>query len=197
MATLAISPIPHKFNNMAARRVPLGDVPNATNSPARHVNPYKRSRDQVVAQENLSFDIQPKAKRQALEGTQVRTRLSPSKQRIQQREDRVPAKPATNCQPTVFERRLLASRESEGQQRVQRQEKPSHETLEGVRVWQKHYKKAFPQFVFYFEGIPEDVRVRCSRTVRNLGAVSTILSSSMPKLLNITRRGRRNFSRRK
>ena len=181
MATLSISPIPHKFSNMASRRIPLGDVPNAANSSSRNIPSYKRTRDQVEAQENLSFDIRPRAKRQALDAFQSKNHVSPARHRLQPREDRVAKKVPIDDQPTTFERRLLAAREAGLQQRVQRQDKAPQETLEGVRRWQKHYKQAFPQFVFYFEGIPEDVRSKCSRTVRNLGAVS-VLTSQKPSI---------------
>ena len=180
MATLAISPIPHNFSNMAARRVPLGDVPNAANSPARQGHVLKRSRDQANAQENFAYDIQPLAKRQAIDSFHTRTRPSPAKQTSQPKDERGFARPGNHVPPSAFERRLLAAREngtprpSSTQQRVHRQEKVTQEkeNLEEVRMWQKHYKKAFPQFIFYFEGLPEDVRQRCLKTVRALGAVS-------------------------
>lgn len=175
MATLTRSPIPLKFENMTSRRVPLSNVPNAANSPARHVAASKRSRDQTLAQENLSLDLLPKAKRQALDATQPRSRLSPLKQFQRVKESRLFSKATTRAQPTAFERRLLAAKEAQvphQQQKVQRQENEIHETLEEVRQWQRHYKKAFPAFVFYFEGLPEETRSKFSRTVRNLGAVS-------------------------
>ena len=175
MATLTRSPIPLKLENMTSRRVPLSNVPNAANSPARHVAASKRSRDQTLAQENFSIDLLPKAKRQALEATQTRSRLSPLKQFQRVKESRLFSQATPKAQPTAFQRRLLAAKESQDpyqQQRVQKQEKETHETLGEVRQWQKHYKKAFPAFVFYFEGLPEETRSKFSRTVRNLGAVS-------------------------
>ncbi|KAI9803582.1 MAG: hypothetical protein M1825_001925 [Sarcosagium campestre] len=41
---------------------------------------------------------------------------------------------------------------------------------ETVKQWQRHYRKVFPQFVFYFESIPDDLHRRCSRQVLSLGA---------------------------
>ncbi len=52
------------------------------------------------------------------------------------------------------------------------EDKASNERLENVRQWQKHYRKAFPNFVFYFESLPHEVRVRCLKQVNALGAVS-------------------------
>lgn len=177
MATLSLSPAPQKIGNMATRRIPLGDVPNAANSPFRAVAAAasKRSRDQLEAQEDFSYDLQPRAKRQALQGDRSNVRTSPKKLAAQSTEGRVFTKRSTNAQPTTFERKLLAAKDGRGPQKLERQDKTSQETLDGIRQWQKHYKREFPSFVFYFEGIPEDVRVKCSKCVRNLGAVGIIL----------------------
>lgn len=173
MATLALSPIPHKFNAMTSRRIPLGDVPNAANSPARQVSHFKRSRDQVEAQENFPIDLQPRTKRQAFDPSSLKLRLSPTKHPNPIRDDRVFSRPSTTSRPTTsFERKLFAAKEAGSQQRIQRQQRQPSEAVENVRRWQQHYKKAILEFVFYFESFPEDVRMRYSKTVRSLGAVS-------------------------
>ena len=172
---------------MSSRRVPLGNVPNAANSPFRSVAAatFKRSRDQVEAQEDLSYDLQPRAKRQALEEGRTSLRISPRKQTLQSAEGRIFNRRQVNAQPTQFEKKLLASAkenkvtqrveqkiEQRVQQRVERQGKASHEALEDIRQWQRHYKRSFPTFVFYFESLPEEIRVKCSKWIRSLGAVS-------------------------
>ena len=191
MAEVSLSPAPNKFSNMPSKRVPLGNVPNAANSPFRSVAAAtsKRSRDQVEAEENLSYNVQPRVKRQALEDGPTNLRTSPKKQTLQYAEGRVFNRRPVNAQPTPFERKLLASaRENKAterveqkieqrvQQRVERQGKASHEALEDIRQWQRHYKRSFPTFVFYFESLPEEIRVRCSKWVRSLGAVSFTLN---------------------
>ena len=187
MAEVSISPAPHKLGNMSSRRVPLGNVPNAANSPFRSVAAatFKRSRDQVEAQEDLPYDSQPQAKRQVLEDGRTNLRTSPRKQTLQSAEARIFNRRPVNAQPTPFERKLLASAtenkfsqrveqkiEQKVQQRVERQGKASHEALEDIRQWQRHYKRSFPAFVFYFESLPEEVRTKCSKWIRSLGAVS-------------------------
>ena len=159
---------------MTGRRVPLSSVPNAANSPFRAVAAAasKRSREQLEAQEDLSYEYQPHPKRQALQEARTNLRVSPRKQALQSAEGRIFNRRTANATPTAFERKLLAARGERSQQRVERQEKASNEALDTVRQWQRHYKKSFPGFVFYFESVPEDVRVRCSRWVRSLGAVS-------------------------
>ena len=187
MTEVSLSPAPHKLGNMSSRRVPLGNVPNAANSPFRSVAAatFKRTRDQVGAQEDLPYDLQPRAKRQALEDGRTYSRISPRKQPPQSAEGRIFSKRTINTQPTPFERKLLASAkdikatqsleekvEQRVQQRVERQGKASHEALEDIRQWQRHYKRSFPSFVFYFESLPEELRVKCSKWIRSLGAVS-------------------------
>ncbi len=187
MAEVSLSPVLHRLGNMSSKRVPLGNVPNAANSPFRSVAAAtsKRSRDQVEAQEDLPYDIQPRAKRQILEDGRINLRTSPRKQTLQSAEARIFNKRPVNAQPTQFEKKLLASAkdnkvsqrieqkiEQKVQQRVERQGKASHEALEEIRQWQRHYKRSFPSFVFYFESLPEEVRVKCSKWIRSLGAVS-------------------------
>ena len=191
MAEISLSPAPHKLGKMSSNRVPLGNVPNAANSPFRSVfaATSKRSREQVEAQGDLHYDFQPRAKRQALEDGRPNLRTSPRKQAIQSAEGRIFNRRPVNALLTPFEKKLLASAkenkttqrveqkiEQRAQQRVERQGKASHEALEDIRQWQRHYKRSFPTFVFYFESLPEEIRVKCSKWIRSLGAVSFTLN---------------------
>ena len=176
---------------MSSKRIPLGNIPNVANSPLRSITAatFKRSRDQVEAQEDLSYDLQPRAKRQALEEGHTSLRISPRKQTLQSVEGRIFNRRTLNTQPTLFEKKLLASTkdskvtqkieqkiEQRVQQKVERQGKASHEALEDIKQWQRHYKRSFPTFVFYFESLPEEIRVKCSKWVRSLGAVRFALN---------------------
>ena len=175
MAAVSLSPAPYKFPGMSSRRIPLGDVPNAANSPFRAVAAAasKRSREQVEAQEGLSCDIQPRAKRQALEDPYHSQRSPAKRQALHSAEGRVFDRRPANSQPTAFQKKLLAAREERPRQRIEKQEKLATVQIDDVRQWQKHYKKLFPSFVFYFESLPEDVRVSCARHIKSLGAVSS------------------------
>ena len=79
-----------------------------------------------------------------------------------------------NAPPTAFERKLVAARDRDrqGQLRGTKYEGRSLDTRDNIRQWQRHYRKAFPQFVFYFESMTAEVHNRCSRQVHALGAVS-------------------------
>jgi regulatory subunit for Cdc7p protein kinase len=116
----------------------------------------------------------------------------PKKQFIDGNEDERSRSTSTNCQnadsklfarrsnaaPSAFEKKLVAARERELQppNKAVRAEKAPADTMDSIRQWQRHYRKAFPQFVFYFDSIPEDMRRKCSRQVIALGAVSKAIS---------------------
>jgi len=177
MAAVSIPPSPQTTLNMSTRRPPLANVPNATNSPLRMGGtvPAKRSR---TASTHLEIPYgQPPPKKQVIDGVEQDVR-SPSRARStahqQPGDSRIFSRRSNNAQPSAFERKLYAAREKDRQTAMKpvRNEKPSAETLDTIRQWQRHYRKAFPTFVFYFDSIPEDVRGRCSRQVNALGAVS-------------------------
>lgn len=78
-----------------------------------------------------------------------------------------------NGQATAFEKKLMAVRDQKAgssQPRTSKYEKASAEKLDNIRQWQRHYRKAFPGFVFYFDSLPADVRNRSLREVLALGA---------------------------
>ena len=181
MAAVLLSPATYNLEAMSNRRAPLSSIPNAANSPFRAVAAAasKRSRFDAGLQEDSNCERQPPAKRQALEVKASNIRTPPQKQALNSREDQLFNKKTQNRQPTAFERKLLAAREEQQLEKADKQEKLTTGE-EGIRSWQKHYRRLFPTFVFYFESIPDDVRLRCSRQIKALGAVS---ATSLNKLL--------------
>ncbi|PWY76957.1 hypothetical protein BO70DRAFT_363516 [Aspergillus heteromorphus CBS 117.55] len=172
MAAVFVPPSPRSALNMSTRR-PLANVPNATNSPHRSgLVPAKRPRPT-----NAQIDIpygQPPPKKQVVDAQEADAR-SPSRTRssaYQSTDNRLFSRRANNGQPSAFERRLVAARDKERSTQVKgtRTERPSAETMDSIRQWQRHYRKAFPQFVFYFDSIPVDARGKCARQVAALGA---------------------------
>ena len=174
MAAVFVPPSPRSSLNMSTRR-PLANVPNATNSPHRSgLVPAKRLRP-TSTQIDIPYG-QPPPKKQVVDGQEADAR-SPTRTRAsvyQNTDSKLFLRRTNNAQPSAFERKLVAARDKERQAQMKgtRHERPSAETLDSIRQWQRHYRKAFPQFVFYFDSIPEDVRSKCSRQVLALGAVS-------------------------
>ena len=173
MAAVSIPPSPHTVGTMTSRRVPLSNVPNAANSPVRAVAAAasKRSRPLDFARE-ITYGQPPPAKKQIVEVEESEPRTPPSRRQVLSRDGAIFNRRTYDAQPTAFDKKLLAVKDKAAPGRVSRQERVAEETLESVRQWQKHYRKAFPNFVFYFEGIPEDSRKQISRQVSHFGAVS-------------------------
>ncbi|KAI9877180.1 MAG: hypothetical protein M1830_004615 [Pleopsidium flavum] len=158
---------------MSSRRIPLAHVPNAANSPFRAVAAAasKRSRSHSSVQRELPYGQPPPAKKQMIDRDETSLRTPPQRPPIQESEGRVFTRRTAGAQPTAFERRLVAARDRQAQQqKAARQEKSVIENLEHIRQWQKHYRKVFPHFVFYFESIPEDVRKKLAKQIAGLGA---------------------------
>ena len=173
MAAISMSPGAARIELMSTRRPPLADNPNAANSPYRAVAAaaQKRSREQNNAQEESSYGHIPPAKRQAVAVDRPTLRTPSRKLSSQPAEGRVFNRRPINGQPVTFEPRLLAVESNQDEPKDDMNER-SAESLNDIRQWQKHYRRVFPYFVFYFESIPEDIRARCSKAIKLLGAVS-------------------------
>ena len=170
MAVVLSSPATYAITAMSHRRNPLSSLPNAANSPYRAVTApaAKRSRADAGLQED-PIDAKPPVKRQTLGSKSSNLCTPPRKPTLQSGDDGLFGKKAPNRKPTTFDRKLLAARQP---QKTERQGRPSREATRDIEAWQRHYRKVFPLFVFYFENVPEDARMGCSRGIRSLGAVS-------------------------
>lgn len=172
---------------MASRRVPLANNPNAANSPFRGQAPVSGKRTRAQANDHREYNNgQPPLKRQMLdldhdENANPRT-LTRQSFAQQEAEGRVFLRKPANAPQTALEKKLHAAREKKPppQKPVEKPQK-SADSLENIRQWQRHYRKAFPQYTFYFDRVPEDVRTKVSRQVQYLGAVSVW---SSPNLLH-------------
>jgi len=174
MATVSISPLPPSHLAMSGRRVPLGNNPNGANSPFRPLgsNATKQKRSYATIQREESYGHAPPAKKQMLSSQQV-LRTPPKQASHYQPEAKVVTRKVNATQPTTYERSSrTAVRERSAQQTVSRAAKTSEQNLESVLAWQKHYRQVFPNYVFYFEGVTEEVRHKFAKQVTSLGAVS-------------------------
>ncbi|PBP23244.1 G1/S regulator [Diplocarpon rosae] len=156
---------------MSGKRVPLSTNPNAVNSPFRTAAgaASKQKRSYATIQREEAYGQYPPAKRQTLENFQ-NLRTPPRQQNSHQSaEGRVFTRRSNASQRSAFEQKLVAVREKP-QQTILKADKTSEENLETIRQWQKHYRKIFPTFVFYFESIQEEVRLKYTKQVVALGA---------------------------
>ena len=156
---------------MNSKRVPLASNPQAVNSPLRPIGASKRSRDQI-GDHRAQYDVQqhPK-KKQLLETTHhglQRTKAIPANHADARVFD---AKPTT-ANASSFQRKLVASKvESRARQPEREADRTKSTDKEQVKTWQRHYRKVFPNFVFYFESLPEEARQTAVRAIAHLGAV--------------------------
>ncbi|GAB7349343.1 hypothetical protein MBLNU459_g8476t3 [Dothideomycetes sp. NU459] len=177
MAALQSLPSPHSLSAMSGRRVPLANNPNAANSPFRHAPAHagKRTRAQAADPRELLFG-QPPPKKQAVEPEHNENAAPRSLTRQslaqQEAEAKLFSKRPSNAPPTEFEKKLAAVRDGKKApaQKVDPRAQKVGDSLENIRQWQKHYRKAFPQFVFYFESVSDDVRSKITRQIQFLGA---------------------------
>ncbi|KAH6679583.1 Dfp1/Him1, central region-domain-containing protein [Halenospora varia] len=169
MAAVSISPLPHTHSTMSSRRVPLSNNTNAVNSPYRAAA-SKQKRSYATIQREDAYGQAPPAKKQMLDNHQTLRTPPRQQQGHTTAEGRVFTRKSNSTQPSAFERKCVAVREKPAQQIISKAEKTSEENLETIRQWQKHYRKIFPTFVFYFESVPEDVRIKYTKQVVALGA---------------------------
>ncbi|EEA28199.1 Cdc7p-Dbf4p kinase complex regulatory subunit [Talaromyces marneffei ATCC 18224] len=187
MAAIFVPPSPQTSFAMSSRRPPLANVPNAANSPHRSSNSAAVKRARTGSEMGSRIDLlfgQPPAKKQFVDREDHHAAGtgpgSPSKARTMAApqmsvESRMFSRRSHASQLTPFEKKLMAVREQKDSGAAQaprnsRYDKVSAEKLDNIRQWQRHYRKAFPNFVFYFDSLPADVRNRSLREVLALGA---------------------------
>lgn len=174
MAAVAVPPSPQLADAMATRRVPLANLQNATNSPLRATQiGGKRQRSAASEQRDLPYG-QPPPKKHIIEVDDAESRRSGLVRR--------------SGAPTTALTRKLQEARGEPKAVPKQADKASRTAneLESIRQWQRHYRKLFPGFVFYFESIPEDVKYRICRQAHSLGAVrSPPLPPPLPTTLTM------------
>jgi regulatory subunit for Cdc7p protein kinase len=169
MAAVSLLPSPQPTHDIGmSRRVPLGNLPNAANSPFRGTAAApgtKRARSHAENQRDLTYAQPPPAKKQAVEDTDLEARRHAQLRK------------AGYNPPTGLQKKLEAAARESGTRQTskaaEKAQKQGSDNLDSIRQWQRHYKKVFPQIVFYYESIPDDVRAKISRQVQALGSVST------------------------
>lgn len=149
----------------------------------------KRPRSQSAIQRDAGFG-QPPPKKQAVEATisqqqQLRTPVRRSQSAIDATKPAVPRRPSVRSTrpaigaPPAFVDVVQQQQQQLLQQQARKTSAPSraaaevveHQGNSDVRAWQKHYRKAFPGYVFFFENISADVLTKAQKQITSLGAV--------------------------
>lgn len=169
--SLSPSPIPITSSVMSSKRVPLSANSNVANSPIRSTSKalaaaslakhklQKRAFASVQREE--PYGQPPPAKKQMLEPGVGQTVKLPIKQ-----------KPVKG----IVQRVSTRTDKDERTPQTAVSQKRSEEEADTVRVreWQNHQRQRFPNYVFYFESVPNDQRARIVKQLQQLGAVSQL-----------------------
>jgi len=190
-AAVLVPPSPHDpLSKMATstHRVPLASISNGTNSPHRLLTNSSSKRPRTAAN-LLQQENEPPPKRIAVEKgikePEPTAPLRPPAVPVTAPEGRVFERGHGDAGANAFQRKLVAVRDKTAGLRVTKN--VEHDTKQDtIRQWQKHYRKIFPTFSFYFDGVSEEVRVRFIRHITVLGAVwspfSCLVHASMSKM---------------
>ena len=186
MAAVSVPPSPHAIGIMAARRVPLSNVPNVANSPLRPTA-NKRGRSQSTAEDDVFGAHPPPSKKQIIDVKQA------APQTLVRKSMQAPFSRAGRA--VVPDAKIHTPRKEHLLAQPVRQEggEAEKKTLETVRQWQQHYRKVFPTYVFYFDNVPDESRRNCSRAIAALGAVSMVTYNSND-YVDCVRSAKRNSS---
>lgn len=160
---------------MSSKRVPLANNPNAANSPFRvPALATKRTRAQALDTKDAENVFSPPKKKQLLgievNGTRRAQHISP-----EDREGKVFLGKNDTTSTNAFTRKLAAAARTSRHEQYELKDNGKIRLTgtndEQVKQWRKHYRRAFPTFVFYFESLPADVASRSSKQIAALGAV--------------------------
>ncbi|KAF1833712.1 hypothetical protein BDW02DRAFT_527150, partial [Decorospora gaudefroyi] len=155
MAAVAVPPSPHVSAAMSSRRVPLANLQNATNSPLRApAIGGKRQRSHASEQRDVPYG-QPPPKKHIIEVDDAEARRHGLVRR-------------SGAQPTALTRKLEAARETKAPAKQMAQR--ASNDLETIRQWQRHYRKLFPQFAFYFDSVSDPQKDHLLSRARILGS---------------------------
>ena len=140
--------------------MPLANLQNATNSPLRATAiGGKRQRSHASEQRDVLYG-QPPPKKHHVEVDDAQSH-------------RLGLVRKSGAPVTALTRKLEAAREIKvpPKQVAQR----ASNDLETIRQWQRHYRKLFPQFAFYFDSVSAPEKDKLMSRARILGSVRTLL----------------------
>lgn len=164
---------------MASRRHPLAAVPNAVNSPIRSVASLNGKRTRAQAGDTILG--QPPTKKHIIEAStniDGAENVDPRRRNAvavigQDKLDEPFSRRSNASQPTALERKFASARERKTtpqSRTTERSQKYHADNVESIRQWQKHYRRQFPSFVFYFDNVGDDIRHKAMRQIISLGA---------------------------
>ncbi|POS88384.1 hypothetical protein EPUL_000124 [Erysiphe pulchra] len=159
---------------MSSRRVPLSNNPNAINSPFRGgvsaaTVTSKSKRPHANLQLEETYGQQPPAKKQIIESYQ--SLKTPPRHPIKQTGTlSLQSRKNNDSHQLMLERKALKTIETKTPRAVSKTDWGLKDDHESIRQWQKHNRRMFPNFVFYFENVASEAQVKYAKAVMSLGA---------------------------
>ncbi|KAK5103361.1 Cdc7p-Dbf4p kinase complex regulatory subunit [Lithohypha guttulata] len=157
----------------STRRQPLMSIPNATNSPHRSLNLNNSGSKRSRALANVSQqENEPPTKRQAIEkSTREPVPITPRRHDQQDTTGGQVFERGHENTQNNFQKRLVAARDRTATSaKSTRSNVVSSKEVDSVRQWQKHYRKLFPAFRFFFDAVPDELKTRLIRQAAHFGA---------------------------
>ena len=152
MTSVAVPPSPNTFAGAMSNRIPLANIQHATNSPLRP-NAVGGKRQRPLAGDQRENYGQPPAKKHIIAVDDAESRRNGLIRR-------------SGAPATALTRKLEAAREPKPAPKTQRQSGD----IETIRQWQKHYRKLFPSFRFYFDTVSSDQKQKIMSKAAILGS---------------------------
>ncbi|RPA82910.1 hypothetical protein BJ508DRAFT_325071 [Ascobolus immersus RN42] len=148
-----------------SRRLPLNNVPHAVNSPLKPrtvpSNYSGKRQRQDAAVENDAPAMEPPTKKQAMTANAAPQTPVSQKTIVKEKRTSVQRKVTKQKVTTIGTKEVGVVRQENAQER---------DTREEVLQWQRHYRKAFPTYVIFFENIPDEQGVLLYKQVKALGS---------------------------
>jgi regulatory subunit for Cdc7p protein kinase len=167
MSTIVLPPSPQVSAAMSSRRMPLANLNNATNSPLRATAVgTKRQRSHASEQRDVFYG-QPAQKKQIIEVDDAEARRHGLVRR-------------TGAPQTALTRKLEAARETKAPPK--QSVRVGNSDLSTIVAWVRHYKKLFPQFIFYFDNVSSVHKDKIMSRAQILGSVCRLTPSHMSHL---------------
>lgn len=155
----------------STRRQPLMSIQNAANSPHRMLTLSGSKRTRAVA--NVSQqENEPPAKKQAVEKSlREPVPVTPQRRRQHDPNEGQVFEDDDGAEVTTFQKKLAAARDRNASKTTRGIREAHRQETETIRQWQKHYRKLFPHFRFYFDSVPADIKKVLLKQAMPLGAV--------------------------
>lgn len=139
-----------------SNRIPLANIQNATNSPLRPTAIGGKRKSHASEQRDNLYG-QPPSKKHIVAVDDAESRRHGLIRR-------------SGAPATALTRKLEAAREHKAPQRVEKVQQRVNGDIDTIRQWQRHYRRLFPTFKFYFDNVSSTTKDKIMSKATILGS---------------------------